>query len=156
MHWGVHVPLSTKQPYSQATIWATSWPDHRDEPSLQLRPVSTMIVHIRQRITRQRITRFCQRSTAIIMTMSGMSRNSWFQIVDSFGTVLYTINIPLCECWAAPRPTCCCPLWQAEVRRGEGDGGTVATLQNIFAGCNVRGLCTKADNFQVSDSLPSW
>lgn len=25
----------------------------------------------------------------------------------------------------------------------------MATLQNIFAGCNVRGLCTKADNFQV-------
>ena len=75
---------------------------------------------------------------------------SWFQIVDHLGSVLYTINIPLCECWAAPRPTICCPLWQAEVRRGEGDGGTVATLQNIFAGCNIRGLFTKADNFQAS------
>lgn len=78
---------------------------------------------------------------------------SWFQIVDHLGSVLYTINIPLCECWAAPRPTICCPLWQAEVRRGEGDGGTVATLQNIFAGCNIRGLFTKADNFQASGSL---
>ena len=29
----------------------------------------------------------------------------------------------------------------------------MATLQNIFAGCNIRGLFTKADNFQASGSL---
>ena len=39
----------------------------------------------------------------------------WFQIFDGSGSLAFTIRVPWCECWAAPRPQICCPLWQAEV-----------------------------------------
>ena len=79
----------------------------------------------------------------------------WFSISDATGLNIYTIKIPFCECWATPRPNCFCELWTAEVHEGtECDKAPVATLQNIFPGCNVRGLCTKADNFQVNYLAP--
>jgi hypothetical protein len=80
----------------------------------------------------------------------------WFSIEDGSGGLLYTIRVPFCECWATPRPNCCFSVWTAEVLPGAGTGETaVATLQNIWPGCNVRGMCTKADNFQVRRATDS-
>jgi hypothetical protein len=93
----------------------------------------------------------------IVQSVRCCSFAHYFDVLDEKDVKIYEVRVPFCECWAAPRPGCCCSVWAAEVWAADGEdsraegGEPVAHIQNIWPGCNGRGLFTKADNFQVND-----
>lgn len=91
----------------------------------------------------------------VVQQIKCCSFHHYFDILDENDKKIYEIKIPICECWAAPRPGICCQVWQAQVFQADEFAvntklGPIAHIQNVFAGCNCRGLFSKADNFQVN------
>ena len=78
----------------------------------------------------------------IVMEYKTCNFDHWFRIHDGAEQLIYEVHIGLCECWATPRPSCLCKLWTGEILAPD-NPVPVAHLQNIFPGCNGRGMCTK-------------
>merc|ERR1711865_170791 len=72
----------------------------------------------------------------------------WIDVYDHAGGHKFTFEDKDClQCG----PNCICTTFVINVFDGKDtDGAPCATLKNVFPGCNFKGLCSKADNLELS------
>ena len=76
-------------------------------------------------------------------TCFGLSNN--LEVLDGTGNVIYRLSAYALQCG----PNCCCREYEFKNETPDG-AHTGASIKNVFPGCNVRGLCSRADNLQVA------
>jgi len=72
-----------------------------------------------------------------------------WKIEDKDGTIIYRMEDNLCCTANMCAPSPCCEVRNISIMTPEW-GETSGSLQNIFPGCNLRGLCGTADNYKLT------
>eukprot|EP00735_Rhodelphis_limneticus_P009905 TRINITY_DN288_c0_g1::TRINITY_DN288_c0_g1_i1::g.1571::m.1571 TRINITY_DN288_c0_g1::TRINITY_DN288_c0_g1_i1::g.1571 ORF type:complete len:283 (+),score=118.09,sp/Q3ZBG9/PLS2_BOVIN/27.99/6e-19,Scramblase/PF03803.10/2.5e-29 TRINITY_DN288_c0_g1_i1:58-849(+) len=80
---------------------------------------------------------------SVVQNFKCCSCNYLFDVKDAQGSKLYEIRGYMMQCG----PNMCCKKFYFELYNTNDQ--LVGTIENVFPGCNLRGLCSKADNLQV-------
>lgn len=67
-----------------------------------------------------------------------------FHITDTSSALRFIVEIAICQCG----PDMCCEEWVAEIK--DSTSIVVGNIKNCWPGCNYRGVCSKADNFEIN------
>mmetsp|Transcript_57279 Transcript_57279/g.134794 ORF Transcript_57279/g.134794 Transcript_57279/m.134794 type:complete len:262 (+) Transcript_57279:19-804(+) len=73
----------------------------------------------------------------------------WFNVFDATDTRIYELKIPCLQFG----PNCICERFVVEIILPDTET-KVGTIQNVWPGCNLRALCSKADNLEITFDTP--
>lgn len=74
----------------------------------------------------------------------------WFDVfITGQEHPVYELRVGCCQCG----PNMCCQRWTCDILR-HGSEDIVGSICNLWPGCNIRGLCSKADNLEINFDQP--